>query len=122
MTTNSRIRLAIFVVLALILAACASSTDTASGDSPCFADPGLDAIEVGDADLSGTSITLATHDSFTLSEGTLEAFTEETGIEVEQVAVGDAGQLVSQAVLTQDSPTADVLFGIDNGFLCRGLS
>ena len=121
MTTNSRIRLAIFVVLALILAACASSTDTASGDSPCFADPGLDAIEVGDADLSGTSITLATHDSFTLSEGTLEAFTEETGIEVEQVAVGDAGQLVSQAVLTQDSPTADVLFGIDNGFLCRGL-
>jgi len=109
-------------IFALVLAACASTTDTASGDSACFADPGLDAIEVdADADLSGTSITLATHGSFALSEGTLEAFTAETGIEVEQVEVGDAGQLVSRAVLTKDSPTADVLFGIDNTFLCRGL-
>ncbi len=124
MTTHSRVRVAIFVAFALVLAACGSDSETASGDpaeSACFTDPGLDAIEVGDADLSGTSITLATHDSFALSEGTLAAFTAETGIEVEQVAVGDAGQLVSQAVLTADSPTADVLFGIDNSFLCRGL-
>ena len=120
------------IALALIAAACGSTTDTAttSGetegelpDSPCYADPGLEAVEVASdpAALEGTTITLATHDSFVLSDGTLAAFTEETGITVETVAVGDAGLLVSQAVLTAGTPTADVLFGIDNAFLCRGL-
>ena len=119
--------LATMLLLALIAAACGSSSDTATGgefaDSPCYADPGLTPVEASDdpASLDGTSITLATHDSFFLSEGTLEAFTAETGITVEQVAVGDAGQLVSSAVLTAGNPTADVLFGIDNSFMCRGL-
>ncbi len=114
---------ALLVLLALIAAACGSSNDTAASSSECFSDPGLDAVEATDdpESLDGTTITLATHDSFFLSEGTLEAFTAETGITVEQVAVGDAGQLVSQAVLTADTPTADVMFGIDNSFLCRGL-
>lgn len=89
--------------------------------STCFDDPLVSPAEASDADLSGTTITLATHDSFALSEETLAAFTDATGITVEQVAVGDAGQLVSQSILTKDNPTADVLFGIDNAFLCRGL-
>ena len=98
------------------------NSESVEDSTGCFDDPGFDLVNLDtDADLSGTTITLATHDSFLLSEGTLEAFTEETGIIVEQVAVGDAGQLVSQAVLTKDNPTADVLFGIDNAFLCRGL-
>jgi thiamine transport system substrate-binding protein len=88
--------------------------------STCFDDPGLESITPG-GDQAGTTITLATHDSFVLSDGTLAAFTDATGISVEQVAVGDAGQLVSQSILTKDNPTADVLFGIDNAFLCRGL-
>lgn len=100
----------------------ASTDDAAMADaSTCFEDPGLSPIELTDADLSGTTITLATHDSFSLSDGVLDAFSDETGITVEQVAVGDAGQLVSQSILTKDTPTADVLFGIDNAFLCRGL-
>jgi thiamine transport system substrate-binding protein len=70
---------------------------------------------------STTSIRLATYDSFVVSEGVFEAFTAETCIEVEQVAAGDAGQLVSSAILTKDNPTADVMFGIDNTFLQRGL-
>lgn len=89
--------------------------------SDCFAAPGDSTSIDASADVSGTTLTLATHDSFALSEGTLAAFTTKTGIEVEQVAVGDAGQLVSQSILTKDNPTADVLFGIDNSFLCRGL-
>ena len=121
MISQSRVRIAIFVAFALVLAACGSDNATASGDSECFADPGLEAVDRGGEPSSGTTITLATHDSFALSEATLQAFTEATGVEVEQVAVGDAGQLVSQAILTRDTPTADVLFGIDNSFLCRGL-
>jgi thiamine transport system substrate-binding protein len=69
----------------------------------------------------GTRLTLLTHDSFAVSEGVLEAFTEETGIEVELLAVGDAGTLVSQAVLTRDAPLGDVLFGVDTTLLCRAL-
>ncbi len=123
-TANRSLRLgALVFVMALVAAACGSSDDTASETSECFTDPGLDVVEAPEdiSSLDGTTITLATHDSFFLSEGTLEAFTAETGITVEQVAVGDAGQLVSQAVLTAGTPTADVLFGIDNSFLCRGL-
>lgn len=67
------------------------------------------------------TVILATHDSFFLSEGTLEAFTEETCVGVELLSAGDAGELVSSAILTKDNPTADVLFGIDNAFLQRGL-
>ena len=123
-TANPSLRTsALAIMLALIATACGSTTTDAASDSGCFSDPGLDAVEATDdpASLDGTTITLATHDSFFLSEGTLAAFTAETGITVEQVAIGDAGQLVSQAVLTAGNPTADVLFGIDNSFLCRGL-
>lgn len=68
-----------------------------------------------------TSITLLTHDSFLLSDETLDAFTADTGIRVELLRSGDAGQLVSEAILTKGNPVGDVLFGIDNTFLQRGL-
>jgi thiamine transport system substrate-binding protein len=120
-TPHLRLLGALFTV-ALAASACGSDTTTAtSGDSACFSDPGLEAVDTDATSDGDVTLTLATHDSFFLSEGTLAAFTEETGIVVEQVGSGDAGALVSQAVLTKDNPTADVLFGIDNSFLCRGL-
>ena len=64
---------------------------------------------------------LLTHDSFLLSDGVLDAFTEETGIEVEVIQGGDAGTVVNQAILTNGNPQADVLFGIDSTFLSRAL-
>jgi thiamine transport system substrate-binding protein len=64
-------------------------------------------------------LVLVTHDSFALSEGTLERFTEQTGIEVEVQAGGDAGELANKLVLTKDSPLGDVVFGIDNTFASR---
>lgn len=66
-------------------------------------------------------ITLVTHDSFALSEDTLAKFTDETCIKVKQVGSGDAGELVAKSILTKDQPLGDVLFGIDNTFLARGL-
>ncbi|MBT8215487.1 MAG: thiamine ABC transporter substrate-binding protein [Acidimicrobiia bacterium] len=68
------------------------------------------------------SITLLAHSSFAISESTLQAFTEETGIEVEILDGGDAGAMLSQAVLTSDNPIADVIYGIDNTFLSRAVS
>jgi len=66
-------------------------------------------------------LVLMTHDSFALSEGVLESFTEETGIPVVLLESGDAGTMLSQAILTKDNPIADVAFGVDNTFLSRAL-
>lgn len=85
----------------------------------------LSAAACGDttANKAGEPVTLRllTHDSFALSEGVLDAFTEETGIEVELIQGGDAGTVVNQAILTKGNPQADVLFGIDSTFLSRAL-
>lgn len=64
---------------------------------------------------------LMTHDSFNVSEEVLALFEEETGITVEILRSGDAGSMVNQAILTRANPLGDVLFGIDNTFLSRGL-
>lgn len=71
------------------------------------------------ADDDPVTLVLVTHDSFLLSDGILEQFTEDTGIEVQVQSGGDAGQLVNQLVLTKDSPLGDVVFGIDNTFASR---
>src|SRR5690606_7648597 len=55
------------------------------------------------------------------SEGTFTALTEETGITGEAIGSSDAGDAVNQAILAPYNPIADVLFGIDNTFLTRGL-
>ena len=75
-----------------------------------------------DAGGSPETLVLVTHDSFSLSEGTLEAFTEQTGIAVEVQAAGDAGEVVNKLVLTKDSPLGDVVFGIDNTFASRAVN
>lgn len=67
-------------------------------------------------------LTVVTYDSFAVSEDVLAAFTEETGITVEIVRLADAGAMVNQAILTRDNPLGDVLYGIDNTFLSRGLN
>ncbi len=67
------------------------------------------------------TLTLMTHDSFEISEETIAAFTEETGIIVEILKSGDGGEMVNKAILAKDDPLADVLFGVDNTFLSRAL-
>ncbi len=75
----------------------------------------------GDDGSGDVTLRLLTHDSFAVSDGVLEAFTEDTGIEVELLQGGDAGTVVNQAILTNGNPQADVLFGIDSTFLTRAL-
>jgi thiamine transport system substrate-binding protein len=99
---------AVLTAAALLVVACGET------DEP------TDAVD-GPADQAGTSLTLVTHDSFDVSEDVLDAFTEETGIEVTIAPAGDAGSTVNQAILTKDDPLGDVLFGVDNTFLSRAL-
>jgi thiamine transport system substrate-binding protein len=104
-----------------------SGDDTASDDGTDTGDAGGEDAGGEDADEApvaiepGTTIRLLTHDSFSVSDGLFDNFTLETGVEVEVVSGGDAGELVARAVLSADDPEGDVLFGIDNTFLQRGL-
>ena len=70
---------------------------------------------------SPVTLTLLAHDSFTPTPGIFDAFTAATGIAVEVVQGGDAGQLVTKAVLTSGNPEGDVLWGVDNTLLSRAL-
>jgi thiamine transport system substrate-binding protein len=71
---------------------------------------------------SGERVVLLTHDSFSVSEAVLAAFTAETGITVEVLRAGDAGGALNQAILSKAAPVADVIFGIDNSFMGRALA
>ena len=76
------------------------------------------------AGCSGTPdgpLRLLTHDSFDVSTAVLEAFTAETGIEVEIIPIGGAGSALNRVILTADDPEGDLLFGVDNTFLTRAL-
>ncbi|MEX0985239.1 MAG: thiamine ABC transporter substrate-binding protein [Actinomycetota bacterium] len=63
------------------------------------------------------TVTLLTHDSFDVSEQVLKAFETDSGIDVTVLRAGDAGQVVSRAILTAGDPEGDVLFGIDDNLL-----
>lgn len=76
-------------------------------------------LSTGGSGADSDALVLVTHDSFVLSDGVLQQFTDRTGVPVDVRAGGDAGQLASQLVLTKDDPTGDVAFGIDNTFASR---
>jgi thiamine transport system substrate-binding protein len=115
--TRTRL-VALVVILGLALAACndASDPSTEADDE----DP-TGCTEAPATEETGDTVRLLTHDSFLLSDGVLDAFTDETGIEVEVIQGGDAGTVVNQAILTKGNPQADVLYGIDSTFLSRAL-
>lgn len=71
---------------------------------------------------SPVTLTLVTHDSFDVTKSVLRGFEERTGIQVEVLPEGDAGQLVNRAILATGNPEGDVLFGIDNNLLAGALA
>jgi len=95
-------------LVTLLATACSTVGDTGAGAG------------AGD-DTSGT-VTLVTHDSFSVDKRLLRDFEADSGLSVETVAPGDAGTVVNQLVLSQDSPLGDAVFGIDTSFASRALS
>lgn len=63
-----------------------------------------------------TTVYLATHDSFAISEKLISQFETESGFQLEIVKLGDTGTLTSKLVVTKQAPIADVVYGIDNTF------
>jgi thiamine transport system substrate-binding protein len=68
-----------------------------------------------------TSVVLVTHDSFVVSDDVKQAFEQESGLKLRILKAGDAGEVVTTALLTAGNPQGDVLFGIDNNLLSRAL-
>jgi thiamine transport system substrate-binding protein len=86
----------------------------------------LAACSLGDSgssdDAKGSDqVVLVTHDSFNLPKELEAQFEKESGYRLVVRQSGDAGALTNKLVLTQDDPTGDVAFGVDNTFASRAL-
>ncbi len=61
-------------------------------------------------------LTLATHDSFVMTQSQIKDFNKKTGYHLKILKLSDAGSLTNKLVLTKGTPIADAVFGIDNSF------
>ena len=68
------------------------------------------------------TLRVMTHDSFAISDEVIAAFEEQHNAKVKILKAGDAGVMLSQAILSAGNPQADVLYGVDNTFLSRALA
>jgi thiamine transport system substrate-binding protein len=67
------------------------------------------------------TLTLMTHDSFSVSDDVLKEFEQQEHVKVQVLKSGDAGSALNKAILSKSNPLADVFFGVDNTFLSRAL-
>ena len=67
------------------------------------------------------SLNVMTHDSFSVSEELIAQFEKENNVKVNFLLSGDTGAALNRAILTKESPQADVFFGVDNTFVSRAL-
>ena len=68
-----------------------------------------------------TDVVLVTHDAFAISPAVKKAFETESGLKLRILKAGDAGEVLTRALLTAGNPEGDVLFGVDNNLLQRAL-
>ena len=112
----------VVLVTTALLSAAAFTACSSGQDTAAPAASGTPAVASSPAAPSGpTTVRLLTHDSFVVSEDLLQAFTERTGITIEVVQGGDAGTMTAGAVLAAGSPTADVIYGVDNTLVSKAV-
>jgi thiamine transport system substrate-binding protein len=117
--------LIVSMMIGLALAACGgqpsggaptSAPVATSGPQPTAA-PTASAAEPA----AGDKLIVMAHDSFSISGDVLKAFEQQAGVGVQILKSGDAGSALNKAIISKDSPLADVFFGVDNTFLSRAL-
>ena len=81
----------------------------------------LAATGCGGDDEALREVVLVTHDSFAVSDDVKQAFEAESGLTLRILQAGDAGEIVTRALLTAGDPEGDVLFGVDSNLLSRAL-
>lgn len=95
-----------------------AAAPVASPTSPVPATPPTEPTEVREA----RTLTVMTHDSFSVSEDVVAQFQAQCGCTVQFLKSGDTGLALNKAILSKNNPLADVFFGVDNTFLSRGLA
>ena len=73
------------------------------------------------ADQGARTVTLVAHDSFAPDQALLARFEQSTGIRIQVVNSGDAGELTNKLALTKANPLGDVAYGVDSTFASRAL-
>jgi thiamine transport system substrate-binding protein len=68
------------------------------------------------------TLTILTHDSFSVSEKVLQQFEADNRVKVAVLKSGDAGEALNKVILTDQAPMADLMFGVDNTYLTRALN
>ncbi len=104
--------LPVLVVVVAVATACAGDggDPAATGDAPATSEG------------SAAEVVLVTYDSFALPEAAAQAFTARTGATIRVVASGDAGAVLTKALLSAGAPEGDVLFGVDSSLAGRVLA
>ena len=67
------------------------------------------------------TLTVLTYEAFALSDKVLQQFETDNNVNVKFIKESDAGPALARAILTKNSPEADVLFGVDNTLMGRAL-
>jgi thiamine transport system substrate-binding protein len=68
-----------------------------------------------------SEVVLAVHDSWAMPEELVDDFEQQSGLDLQVVPSGDAGEMTNKLVLTRDNPIADVAYGVDSTFGSRAL-
>ena len=76
----------------------------------------------GGSGSAGDTVTVVTHDSFSVPDDLIAAFQKDTGYTLQITPSGNSGELVNKLVLTKDAPLGDAVFGVDNSFASRVLT
>ncbi|PKN86565.1 MAG: thiamine ABC transporter substrate-binding protein [Chloroflexi bacterium HGW-Chloroflexi-8] len=87
----------------------------------------LNACQVRSTPISNQNVmpkvlNVMTHDSFSVSESIISEFEKQNNVKVNFLLSGDTGAALNRAILTKNSPQADVFYGTDNTFMSRALS
>jgi thiamine transport system substrate-binding protein len=119
------------MLLGLLLAACGGQTAggpatsaPAAAPAAATAAPAAEATAPAEqtaAPSGERTLVVMTHDSFAVSEDVLKAFEQQEHATVQVLKSGDAGAALNKAILSKNSPLADVFFGVDNTFLSRAV-
>ncbi len=116
--------IAIVVVLGLLLSACTTlpATPTAAPTASAGATAAPTATAATAEPGAAKTLTVMTHDSFSISQDVLARFQDQCGCTVQFLKSGDAGLALNKAILSKGNPLADVFYGVDNTFLTRALA
>ena len=104
------VRIWVLMLLAGLLVACQPVADLPTGGvgEPASPDP--------------TTLVVATHSSFAVSEEVIAGFEDLHNTKVQFLDLGDAGEALNKVILSKDAPLADLFYGTDNTFLSRALA